>query len=93
MGSGEGAGHTLPLPRPVWERKGAGGKVRESQALRAYPNYRYITTDEPRRWMQSDSGGGARHSFAPAGVYDDGRGAPIRPMLLQQQIGWGTAML
>ncbi len=34
---------------------------------------------------------GVRRPLAPTGVHGDGRGAPIRHTLLQQQIGSGVA--
>jgi hypothetical protein len=45
----------------------------------------YITTDEPRRWVQCNSREGARRRLAPASIPDDGNEAPIRPLLSQQK--------
>ena len=36
---------------------------------------------------------GARRRLAPTSIHDDGHRTPLRHLLSQQQIGWGTAAL
>jgi len=43
--------------------------------------------------MQCDSRGGVRYRLTPTGIHDDGYGAPIRHLMLQQQLGRGAALL